>query len=82
MESTMAGPSQPTRGRGRAERAPADNRAPVKRRLSVDLSESEHRRFKAACAITDRKMMTELQEFVRRRTVELEEEAKLTQPWS
>jgi len=45
------------------------------KRLSIDLSEEAHRRFKVACAATGRKMATELTAFIERRTSELEEES-------
>jgi len=41
-------------------------------RLTVDLPESAHTRFKAACAITRRKMVEEVREMIERRTAELE----------
>ena len=44
-------------------------------RLTIDLPESAHRRFKAACAITRRKMVEEVRGFIEQRTVELETEA-------
>ena len=44
------------------------------RRLSIDLPESLHRRFKTACSKTDKKMLTEVTDFIRRRTTELERE--------
>jgi len=44
------------------------------RRLSIDLPETLHRRFKTACSRTDRKMLTEVAEFIVRRTAELEGE--------
>jgi len=44
------------------------------RRLSIDLPESLHRRFKTACSKTDRKMLFEVAEFIKRRTVELEKQ--------
>lgn len=44
------------------------------KRLSLDLPEEAHRRFKVACAATGRKMATELTAFIERRTVELESE--------
>lgn len=44
------------------------------RRLSIDLPESLHRRFKTACSKADKKMLTEVTEFIKRRTVELEKE--------
>jgi hypothetical protein len=42
------------------------------RRLSIDLAESLHRRFKTACAKADTKMLAEVTNFIERRTVELE----------
>ena len=45
------------------------------RRLSIDLSESLHRRFKTACSKADKKMLTEVTDFIRRRTAELERDA-------
>ncbi|MEL6828041.1 MAG: hypothetical protein AAFN91_17470 [Pseudomonadota bacterium] len=44
---------------------------PVKR-LSIDLPEDAHRRFKVACAATGRKMAAELTAFIEKRTRELE----------
>jgi len=58
--------------------------APVKavsepaKRLSVDLPESVHTRFKTACSATGKKMVGELQEFIERRTRELETEAGIS----
>jgi hypothetical protein len=43
------------------------------RRLSVDLPESLHRRFKTACSKTDKKMLSEVAGFIERRTAELEQ---------
>src|SRR5437879_1501379 len=43
------------------------------RRLSIDLPESLHRRFKTACTRTDKKMIVEVTNFVKRRTMELEQ---------
>ncbi|MGH7970300.1 MAG: hypothetical protein ACREIC_16380, partial [Limisphaerales bacterium] len=42
------------------------------RRLSIDLPESLHRRFKTACSRADKKMLAEVTNFIKRRTVELE----------
>jgi hypothetical protein len=42
------------------------------RRLSIDLPESLHRRFKAACAKADKKMLAEVTSFIEQRIVELE----------
>ena len=44
------------------------------RRLSIDLPESWHRRFKIACTRADKKMIDEVSEFIKRRTIELEQE--------
>lgn len=52
---------------------------PVKR-LSLNLPESLHTRFKTACSATNRKMTTELQELVKRRAEELERDAGLAGP--
>ena len=46
------------------------------KRLSVDVSSSTHLRFKTACSGTGRKMTREIEEFILRRTKELEIEAK------
>ena len=58
-----------------------EKREPVKaekaeptRRLSIDLPESLHRRFKTACAKADKKMIDEVANFIKRRTTELEKE--------
>jgi hypothetical protein len=48
------------------------------KRLSLDLPENVHRRFKTACSATGRKMVTELQDFIARRITELEIEAGIT----
>ena len=44
------------------------------RRLSIDLSESLHRRFKTACTKRDKKMVIEVTKFIERRTAELEKD--------
>jgi hypothetical protein len=44
------------------------------RRLSIDLPESWHRRFKIACTRADKKMIDEVTDFIKRRTTELENE--------
>lgn len=41
-------------------------------RLTVDLPESAHQRFKAACAMSRRTMVQEIRAFIDRRTAELE----------
>ena len=48
--------------------------APVVR-LTIDLAEADHTRFKAACVMTKRKMVDEVRAFIERRTAELEDEA-------
>lgn len=45
------------------------------KRLSIDLPEDVHRRFKVACAASGRKMAVELTAFIERHTGELEQEA-------
>ena len=45
-----------------------------KRRLSIDLPESLHRRFKTVCSKTDKKMGVEVLQFIEQRTAELEKE--------
>lgn len=44
-------------------------------RLTIDLPEPVHTRFKTACAMTKRKMVEEVRTFIERRTAELEGEA-------
>lgn len=44
------------------------------RRLSIDLPESLHRRFKTACSKRDKKMIAEVTKFIERRTAELEKD--------
>lgn len=46
------------------------------KRLSIDLPEDAHRRFKVACAATGRKMANELTAFIEQRTAELEAETR------
>ena len=48
------------------------------KRLSLDLSETMHTRFKTACSATGRKMVGELTAFIEARTAELESEAGIT----
>ncbi len=56
--------------------APAKEPAGPMKRLSLDLPEDTHRRFKAACAATGRKMGAELLAFIETRTAELEAELR------
>jgi hypothetical protein len=53
------------------EPAKVEKAEPI-RRLSIDLPESLHRRFKTACSRTDKKMLAEVTNFIKRRTAELE----------
>jgi hypothetical protein len=66
----------------RPANAPAPQEAPKPaeptKRLSLDLPASVHTRFKTACSATGRKMVSELQEFIERRTAELEDEAGIS----
>ena len=48
------------------------------KRLSLDLPQSLHTRFKTACSATSRKMVNEMQAFIKARTEELEKEASIT----
>jgi hypothetical protein len=55
--------------------------APVQermKRLSLDLPESKHRRFKTACSATGHKMVEEIEAFIDARTTELEAQAGIT----
>ena len=47
------------------------------KRLSVNLPESLHTRFKTACSATNRRMVREILGFIARRTEELERETEL-----
>lgn len=44
-------------------------------RLTIDLAEPAHTRFKTACAMTKRRMVDEVRSFIECRTAELEAEA-------
>jgi hypothetical protein len=57
---------------GRIE--PAKETEEPTRRLSIDLAQSWHRRFKTACSKRDKKMQAEVEGFIMRRTVELEKD--------
>jgi hypothetical protein len=56
---------------------PASPQEPTKR-LSLDLPESKHRRFKTACSATGHKMVQEIEAFIDARTAELEAQAGIT----
>jgi len=49
-----------------------------KKRLSIDLPQSMHLRFKTACSATQRKMTKEIESFISQRTDELEKEAGIS----
>ena len=55
--------------------APQKVKAEPIKRLSLDLPQSLHTRFKTACSATRRKMGDELRSFIASRTEELEKEA-------
>ena len=57
------------------EAAKVDKAEPT-RRLSIDLPKSLHRRFKAACAKADKKMIDEVTKFIEHRTTALEKGAE------
>jgi hypothetical protein len=57
--------------------APPQPSEPTKR-LSLDLPATTHTRFKTACSATGRKMVSELQTFIEKRTAELEKKAGIT----
>lgn len=59
---------------------PAIRTAPPEptKRLSLDLPESLHTRFKTACSAMNRKMVTELQTLIETHTRDLEDQAGLT----
>ena len=50
----------------------------ILKRLSVDIPENTHTRFKTACSATGHKMTKEILDFIKQRTIELEKEAGLT----
>lgn len=58
------------------KRAPAKaaEKAEPTKRLSIDLPQSLHRRFKTACAKADKVMNDEVESFIKRRTTELEKD--------
>jgi hypothetical protein len=62
-------------GHDRAAAEPPLRPAERTKRLSLDLPESVHTRFKTACSATGRKMVNEVHEFIEHRIAELETEA-------
>ena len=63
-----------TRHTGKPTVAQKVKTEPIKR-LSLDLPQSLHTRFKTACSATRRKMGSELRDIIAARTEELEKEA-------
>lgn len=59
------------------QRSAKSNSEPTKR-LSLDLPQSMHTRFKTACSATGRKMVGELVAYIEERTAQLEGEAGIT----
>ena len=49
-----------------------------RKRISVDVPASIHRRFKTVCSATSRKMADEIQQFIERRIGELEVEVGIS----
>jgi len=49
------------------------------KRLSVDLPEKTHQRFKTVCSASGKKMTREIEEFINRRITELEKETGIRQ---
>lgn len=69
FERAGPGPERPT-----PTPAEAKSSQEPKKRLSIDLPASTHRRFKTACSATGRKMVSELRGLIEARLVELERE--------
>ena len=64
--------------RGTDTHQQAKRSAESTKRLSLDLPATTHTRFKTACSATGRKMVEEIEVFIERRMVELENEAGIT----
>ena len=76
FEKGGVGHDNSTRAINRPKR-PASPQEPTKR-LSLDLPEGKHRRFKTACNATGHKMVQEIEAFIDARTAELEAQAGIT----
>lgn len=66
---------------GSLTKAKSERKAPIQeatKRLSLDLPESKHRRFKTACSATGHKMVQEIEAFIDARTAQLEAEAGIS----
>lgn len=77
FERTGSGHDAAAQNVGSPKTTKADNAEPTKR-LSLDVPQSMHVRFKTACSATGRKMVGEVMAFIERRTAELEEEAGIS----
>jgi len=71
---THISPKPEKREPAKAAEAKAPEKTEPTKRLSIDLPQSLHRRFKTACAKTDKKMIDEVESFIKRRTAELEKD--------
>lgn len=71
---THISPKPEKREPAKAAEAKTTEKAEPTKRLSIDLAQSLHRRFKTACAKADRVMNDEVENFIKRRTAELEKE--------
>ena len=60
------------------QRVGHDPKHEPRKRLSVDVPASTHRRFKTVCSATNRKMVDEIQKFIESRTEELEAEVGIS----
>ena len=60
---------------GRYETAVDKTTEEKTKRLSVDIPQTTHMRFKTACSATGRKMTREIEEFINKRTAQLEKTA-------
>lgn len=72
----QGGAGHDTRSGSLAPAEPEKPRDVPMKRLSIDLPEDMHRRFKVACAATGRKMAAELTALIEARTEELEQETR------
>lgn len=57
---------------------PANSPQEPTKRLSIDLPQTIHLRFKTACSATQRKMTKEIEAFILDRTAQLEKESGIT----
>src|SRR5512144_351090 len=76
FENGGVGHANSARSINRPNRLPSPQE-PTKR-LSLDLPESKHRRFKTACSATGHKMVQEIEAFIDARTADLEAQVGIT----